>query len=65
MGQENSTSSRSNTGVTFRGRVTDVEVVEKAASNAAVRVAFEVGGHEQQVFQDWNLVDGNWRLRLK
>ena len=52
-------------GSKFRGRITTVEIVEKDGDHAAVRVAFEIGGREQQVFQDWKLVDGNWRLSLK
>ncbi len=52
-------------GSRFRGRVTTVEIVEKTGEQAAVRVAFEIGGREQQVFQDWTLVEENWRLRLR
>ena len=52
-------------GSRFRGRVTTVEIVEKVGEHAAVRVAFEIGGREQQVCQDWKLVDGSWRLSLR
>ena len=52
-------------GSSFRGRVTTVEIVENAGEHAAVRVAFEIGGREQQVFQDWRLVEENWRLSLR
>jgi len=52
-------------GSKLRGRITAVEIVEKEGEHATVRVAFEIGGREQQVFQDWKLVDGNWRLDLK
>ena len=52
-------------GAEFRGRVTTVEIVNKDANDAVVRVAFEIRGRKQQAFQDWKLVDGSWRLSLR
>jgi len=52
-------------GSRFRGRITTIEILEKNGGHAVVCVAFEIGSREQQVFQDWKLVDGNWRLSLR
>ena len=52
-------------GSKFRSRITDVEIIEKTECTAAVRVSFDVAGHEQQAFQDWKFVEGHWRLRFK
>lgn len=51
-------------GSQFQSRVTEVEIVEQAEADATVRVAFDVAGRVQQVFLDWKLEDGQWRLRL-
>lgn len=47
-----------------KGRVTEVEVLECDADRGVVRLVFKIGGTEQQVFQNWQLEDGAWRLSL-
>ena len=51
-------------GSQFQSRITEVEIVEQTDASATVRVAFDVAGRAQQVFLNWKLEDGQWRLRL-
>lgn len=48
----------------FQVRNTAVEIVHFRARTAIVRIKFVIRGREQQAFQDWHQVDGQWRLNL-
>ncbi len=51
-------------GRSFEGRVTEVEVTQRHAESAVVRVRFKVQGREQQTFQNWERVHSGWVVRL-
>lgn len=51
-------------GTKFEARITDVEATSQAADAAQVRIAFQIRGRDQQVFQQWKRINSEWRLML-